>query len=212
MPRRKTPFQKGERYHIYNRGNNSQRVFIVQENYLYFLDAISRFLVPDAVSFRALSLLPNHYHFSIQLLEEFDLSNAMKEALRRYVRGFNARHWRHGHAFEDRFKSVLIDTQEYEDYLTRYIHRNPTEAGLVAKPEDWPFSSYRCYQRGAEFAVSNLEQEKTSRRSRDWKLPVIDTESTLGRFASREDYERFVLADWERSPWKLENGVWRPER
>ena len=51
----------------------------------------------------------------------------------------------------------------------RYIHRNPVKRGLVAKPEDWSWSSYRHYQTGTRGAVE-IESEGTA-RERGWQLP-----------------------------------------
>jgi putative transposase len=212
MPRRKVVFQKGECYHLYNRGNNSQKIFLIEENYHFFLDQLSKFLPADEVDMQAFSLLPNHYHLSLQLIEPFDVSNAMKDFLSKYVRAFNRQHRRHGHGFEDRFKAVRVESNEYQDYLTRYIHRNPLEARLVAEIQDWEYSSYRCYLDGTRSVYNQHADKEPSDRGRAWSSPAINPFQTLGRFRSSADYEAFVLCNWERSPWQIENGLWRPQK
>jgi REP element-mobilizing transposase RayT len=209
MSHRRIPFRKGESYHLFNRGNNSQRIFYVEAQYLGFLDCLGRNLSSDFVLLHALSLLPNHYHISIQMKDDFDLSSAMQRALSEYATTFNKHLGRHGHVFEGRFKSVWLDTVQYQDYLTRYIHRNPVEAGLVTDPATWPFSSYRTYLRGELFVVPDLQSGRLPSRSGGWIIPQVHPGATLQRFESREAYKRFVLCDWERDSWELENGIWR---
>jgi putative transposase len=67
-----------------------------------------------------------------------------------YARYFNKKTRRNGPLWECRFKATAVQTDEYALHLSRYIHLNPTSAGLVAKPEEWEFSSYREYLRGPE--------------------------------------------------------------
>jgi putative transposase len=69
----------------------------------------------------------------------------MARVLNGYSRYFNTKHKRIGPLWSGRFKSVLITNDEQLLHLTRYIHLNPTSAGLVKKPGDWPHSSYKEY-------------------------------------------------------------------
>ncbi len=62
-----------------------------------------------------------------------------------YANYFNLRYHRTGHLFEARFKHVDVTTDEYLVHLSRYIHLNPSSAGLVKKPEEYPWTSYRHY-------------------------------------------------------------------
>jgi putative transposase len=61
MPRRLTPFVASGYYHVYNRGNNRAPIFFQRENYLYFLQAMKRHLLPGA-DILAYCLMPTHYH------------------------------------------------------------------------------------------------------------------------------------------------------
>ena len=58
---------------------------------------------------------------------------------------FNIKHNRSGHLFQGRFYSSIVDKQSYLIAVSKYIHLNPVRAGLVEKPEAWPWSSCRCY-------------------------------------------------------------------
>ncbi len=212
MPIRRTQFQKGERYHLYNRGNNSHKICLIEAHFLQFLDSIGKYLVADTVIFELFSILPNHYHFSIKLKEDFDLSAAMRLALGEYAAAFNKQSRRHGHVFEGRFKSKRIDNTQYQDYLNRYIHRNPVEAGLTSDPFSWPFSSIRTYASGDQPLERELSTGKLPTRREGWRIPQIQASETLERFSSREEYKQFVLSDWDREPWHFENGIWKPVR
>jgi putative transposase len=210
MPRRNTEFTKGESYHLFNRGNNSQKIFLIAENYFFFLDCLITSLPSSSVSIHAFCFLPNHYHISLRLEEAIDVSDAMKNFQRTYAKAFNTRFRRHGHVFENRFKSIHIESADYLDFLSRYIHRNPIEAGLAANPEDWQFSSYLSYLNGEPFKGMSYLKGMPVRKTGGWKVPAIDPSNTLGRFRTRNNYREFVLCDWERYPWQLENGLWTP--
>jgi len=69
----------------------------------------------------------------------------MAKVLNGYSRYFNIKYQRIGPLWESRFKSVLVAADEQLLHLTRYIHLNPTSAGLVKNPEDWEYSSYNQY-------------------------------------------------------------------
>lgn len=88
-------------------------------------------------------IMPTHLHFIIGEEKEEGISKFMANILNSYTRYFNLLHNRKGPLWESRFKKVLVETDEQLLHLTRYIHLNPTTAGLIDKPEDWRFSSYR---------------------------------------------------------------------
>lgn len=108
----------------------------------------------------------------------------MQSAITSYAAYFNLKHKRAGHLFQGRFKHIQIVTDEHLVHVSRYIHLNPTSAGIVKKPEDYPWSSYRHY----------LGQEK---------LNFINEKPILGYFAKKnpvKEYQEFVDAqiDYQR--------------
>ncbi len=60
-------FEQGHLYHIYNQGNNRQRIFFSRENYLFFLEKIKRHVLPYA-DVLAWCLMPNHFHLMVHVL------------------------------------------------------------------------------------------------------------------------------------------------
>lgn len=87
-------------------------------------------------------LMGNHYHLLIETLEA-SLSYGMRHVNGVYTQQFNRRHSQVGHLFQGRFKSILVDRQAYLLELCRYVVLNPVRAGMVEKPEEYEWSSYR---------------------------------------------------------------------
>lgn len=109
------------------------------KNFKQFLDN------EKIINIIAFCLMPTHIHLILQQLEEKGISVFMKNILDSYSRFFNTLHRRKGPLWESRFKHIVVDKDEQLIHLTRYIHSNPTTAGLVKKPEGWQYSSYKEY-------------------------------------------------------------------
>ncbi|MCC5898517.1 MAG: transposase [Phormidium sp. BM_Day4_Bin.17] len=144
MPYRKSKFQVGCYYHIYNRGNNRQLIFFERDNYLHFLRQLRRHLVSHGIDIVAYCLMPNHYHLLVYLNAE-NLSQRMQAFSLSYTKAINQRYQRVGSLFQGRFQAIHVNKEEYLLNLTRYIHLNPVAANLVKNAEDWEFSSCRDY-------------------------------------------------------------------
>ena len=93
----------------------------------------------------AYCLMPTHFHLILKQLLENGITIFLKNLLDSYTRYFNIKYDRKGPLWQGRFKSVLVDNNEYLMHLTRYIHLNPVVDELVEKPENWNYSSYREY-------------------------------------------------------------------
>ncbi|MGE0089953.1 MAG: hypothetical protein AB7S50_10835 [Bacteroidales bacterium] len=68
----KGPIEYGKYYHIYNRGNNFENIFITNEDYLHFLDLYEIYINPIADTF-AWCLMKNHFHLLVQIKEEKEI-------------------------------------------------------------------------------------------------------------------------------------------
>jgi REP element-mobilizing transposase RayT len=143
MPKRKFHLIPGNNYHVYNKAVTDNKLFIEEKNYNIFLSKIKKYLL-DCVDILAYCLMPNHYHLLIQV-KTIELPKAMQQLALSYSASFNKEYQRVGHLFQGRYKLKQIDDQTYLDHLSMYIHLNPSSAGLVRKPEDWQYSSYREY-------------------------------------------------------------------
>ena len=144
MPWRKIPFVEGEYYHIYNRGINRQKIFFQAENYRFFLRRLREHLLPDHAAIIAYCLMPNHYHLLVRP-KSVRFSECMQSFGTSYSKAINKRFDRVGPLFQARFQALHVDQESYLLHLSRYIHRNPLEADLVKRLEEWEFSSYLEY-------------------------------------------------------------------
>jgi putative transposase len=173
MPYRKIEFRAGYYYHLYNRGINRQAIFFCDDNWGYFIKRIRHHFQPELVDVVAYCLMPTHYHLLVHLKTD-DLSKKIMQPFGlSYTKAINRQQGRVGPLFQGPFQAAWVDKDEYLLHLSRYIHMNPVVAGLVARPEDWIFSSYRDY-------IS----------LREGTLPIPD--AVLAQFPSCQAYRTFV--------------------
>ena len=173
MPYRYNPSYKDQYYHVYNRGNNFEKIFFVDKNYHYFLSKVVD-CFGEKIELIAYCLMPNHYHLLVLVRENGALEKAMQRISNGYTKAINKAYNRTGHLFQGPFKNKLIPNNEYLIHLSRYIHLNPLRAGLVRKPEEWKYSSYN---------------EIVNQTSRSFVKASIVTE----QFGDIEAYKRFVV-------------------
>lgn len=90
-------------------------------------------------------IMDNHNHFIIDA-NGADISRVMHAINFSYARYYNLRHERHGHLFQDRFKSKQILSERYMYALSAYIHNNATDIpGYENSPENYEFSTLGAY-------------------------------------------------------------------
>ena len=147
MPYRIVKDFKNNFYHIYNRGNNYQNIFIEERNYKFFINKLFYFFHNKA-SLISYCLMPNHYHLLVKMNDNDQLPKIMQRLSTSYTKSINKAYNRVGHLFQGRYKSKLIPNNDYLLHLSRYIHLNPVKAKLVSKPENWKYSSYNDYVNG----------------------------------------------------------------
>lgn len=130
MPRQARIDVPGQMYHVMSRGIERGRIFIDEEDYADFQERIAVWLNKSGGKCLAWCLMPNHFHFLV-LRGERPLSEMMHHAMTGYAINFNLRHRRAGHVFQNRYKAIICDLEEYLLELVPYIHLNPLRAGLV---------------------------------------------------------------------------------
>ena len=141
MPRHARILADSGVYHVMLRGVNRDALFIENGDYARFLHALSLTKELSGCAVLAYCLMPNHAHLVLRVGDE-PLSSVMKRLGVRYVGWFNRKYKRVGHLFQDRFKSKPVETDDYLGTVLRYVWKNPVAAGLVATPEDYPWSSH----------------------------------------------------------------------
>jgi len=135
-------------FHVLNRGNNRQKIFLDETDFQYYLDLLRRFKEELKFKFYHFCLMPNHTHFIIEPTIEGSLPKIMLKITLAHTRYFNKKYHGVGHVWQGRYKSSLIDKDNYFIWCGLYNELNPVRAGLVKNPEDWKFSSFRYYGLG----------------------------------------------------------------
>ena len=135
---------EGALYHILSRGNDRQDIFLNDDDYKTFLSVLEEMSSRFEVDIFAYVLMSNHYHLLIRT-NESNLSKSMQWLGTTYTRRFNLQHFRSGHLFQGRYKSIIVQNDAYLMQLSCYIHRNPLRAGLVNRLADYRWSSYHAY-------------------------------------------------------------------
>ena len=126
------------------RGINQQQIFEDAEDYEKFLGVLKECKEICEFKLYAYCLMGNHIHLLIKEGTE-SLEQIFKRICGRFVYWYNIKYQRVGHLFQDRFKSEPVDSEKYLFTVLRYIHQNPTKAGLCKYVEDYPYSSYSEY-------------------------------------------------------------------
>lgn len=134
--------------HIIQRGNNRQACFHDERDYRHYLADLRHAATKNDCRVHAYVLMPNHVHLLVTPMAEHGVTHLMQDTGRKYVRYLNHRYQRTGTLWEGRYKSSLIDSEAYLLECMRYIELNPVRGGLVAQPNDYPWSSYASNAQG----------------------------------------------------------------
>ena len=132
-------------YHIMVRSISEVNLYKDEKDKLKYIDYMKK--AQDQFEFKlyAYCLMDNHAHFVIDA-NGADISKIMHFINYKYAIYFNKRHERHGHLFQDRFKSKIVKDDRYLFALTAYVHYNATDLpGYEAEPENYRFSSLGVY-------------------------------------------------------------------
>lgn len=169
--------------HVIARGN--ERGAIVQDDHdrQAFLSIFARAVERYRWLCHTYCLMDNHYH----LVLEVPLGNlplGMRHLNGVYAQRYNRRHHRLGHLFQARYRSILVEKNAYLLSVCRYIVLNPVKAGVVRRPEDYPWSSHR--------AMAGLDQAPAFLTT-DWVL----SQFAPTRRRAQARYRAFVAAGLE---------------
>jgi len=148
----------GAFYHITARGNAKQDIFLNENDYLKFLELLSREITQQQWICFAYCLMKNHYHLLIETPEP-NLVKGMTRLNGSYTQYFNNTNNRVGHLFQGRYKCILVDKENYFLELCRYVVLNPVRADFVDHPSQWKWNSYTATISrvlSPEFLNSNL--------------------------------------------------------
>ena len=189
MPTDIIPVTFGTFFHIYNRGNNRENIFVQPRNYAYFMDLWWKHTSLIAETW-AYCLLRNHFHALVFIRNREELpdknikepSQYFSNFFNAYARGVNLATGRTGALFERPFKRIPVDSENYLIRLVVYIHQNPQKHKFIEDFRDWDYSSY-----------PHLISNAPTRLQRDRMMDL---------FGSQDDFIRIhqeiqPLEDWD---------------
>lgn len=141
-------FSPGTTVHVIQRGNNKGRIFDSARDSGLFLEWLTEAGETYDLAIHAYVLMTNHFHLLATLGSKDSLARTMQSLGIRHTRSFNAAHGRTGTLYEGRYRSCIIDRDDYFLGCSRYIEMNPVRAGLAPSPDVYRWSSYKANASG----------------------------------------------------------------
>ena len=169
-------------YHIMSRSISEVDLYQCDEDKDYYLSLLKRYKDKYRCKIYAYALMDNHVHIYIDPCQ-FDISSFMHSLNTAYVKYFNKKYQRHGHLYQGRFASSIVDNYTYSLTLSAYIHNNPKDIpGYSGREEEYKYSSYGIYTGYREDTEGIVET--------DFILSHFDTDKDL----ARKKYKAFTEA------------------
>ncbi|VAW88514.1 hypothetical protein MNBD_GAMMA17-658 [hydrothermal vent metagenome] len=164
-------------YHVMNRGRGRQHIFHGEDYFHAFFKVLEEAHQRFGLQVLCYCLMSNHYHLLVKT-PEANLGRAMRHISGQYTQRYNKLRKTDGSLFRGRYKAILVEDDSYQLQLSRYIHRNPVDAGVVDQLESYVWSSYPNYVTGLPVPDWLYQQE------------IYDQLSVRSR--RREKYRAFV--------------------
>jgi REP element-mobilizing transposase RayT len=180
MPRQARLDAAGTLHHVIIRGIERRHIVKDDEDRRAFVSRLGRLASETGTAIYAWALMTNHAHILLSS-GPAGLAKFMRRFLTGYAVNYNLRHHRHGHLFQNRYKSIVCDGERYFTELVRYIHLNPLRVGLVVELKE-----LECYPYCGHGVVLGIIRNQ-------WQ----DRDTVLAQFGVREGeakaaYCRFV--------------------
>lgn len=139
--------------HVVQRGNNRQYCFHQEQDRRFYLFHLSRLLPRSDCALHAYCLMTNHVHLLVTPTTPDSCARLMKDIGQLHAQYVNRTYGRSGGLWEGRFRSCLVQTEDYLLACYRYIELNPVRAGLCSHPAAYEWSSYRANAQGVPSAL-----------------------------------------------------------
>ena len=184
-------------YHVLNRGNGRADVFHKDEDFAAFVRLMREANEKIPVRLVGYCLMTNHFHLLLWPHGDGDLSRWMQWLMTAHVRRYHRHYHGSGHVWQGRFKAFAI--QDDDHYLTvlRYVERNPLRANLVARSQDWEWSSLKPTERSGP---PGLLSDGPLAKPAQWTRIVNGVETEAELEALRQSVDRgtpFGDVNWQ---------------
>lgn len=198
MPRSARRDAPGCIHHVTARGIEKRAIFHDDRDRSRFLELLEEVLLEGGATCFAWALMPNHFHLVVRTCDQ-PLRRLMARLNTAYAVGFNLRHDRAGHLFQNRYHSKIVENDEYLLTAIRYVHLNPLRAGIVpdlATLESYPWTGYaglmgqeaaKIPHVGTVLAAFAAEPNEARRRLKAFMaVPVSDQSTAVSRIPIRD--------------------------
>src|SRR5262245_23636204 len=206
MPRAPRCAPGGYVYHALNRAVARLPLFTKDGDYAAFERVLVEALAVHPTRILAYCLMPNHWHFVLWPRADDELSDFLRWLTHTHTPSWHAHYHTAGtgHLYQGRFKAFPVADDDHLYAVLRYVERNPLRAGLVARAEDWPWSSLRCRQSPAECLAPLLEAgplplpadwvERVNRPQTEAELEAVRRAVARGQPLGSEPWQRETAA------------------
>jgi putative transposase len=167
-------------HHVTQRGNRRERTFFEDGDYELYLDLLADAARRFGVAIWSYCLMPNHVHIIVVPADDDALSRTFRYVHRHYTGYINARMRVTGHLWQGRFSSVAMDEAHFVAAL-RYVALNPVRARLVARAQDWKWSSVGAHMAGKDDPYVSVG-------------PALERVGDFARFLGQEFDEQLTYA------------------
>lgn len=131
--------------HVISRSIRKAKIIKDQEDFLAFLKILKTAKQQSGFQLFHYCIMHTHFHLAVMAPDVTLFSKAIQYIKGQYCLKYHAKYHVSGPIWRGRFKSLLIEDENYLKVCGEYIEYNPVKAGLVEQAEDWQFSSSRCY-------------------------------------------------------------------
>jgi putative transposase len=202
MPRRARLVLPDIPLHLIQRGNNRQTCFHTEDDFQFYLHWLHQHASNNGCQVHAYALMTNHVHLLVSANAKSSTADMMKALGQRYAQYVNRKYRRSGTLWEGRFRSCLVHSEGYLLACYRYIELNPVRAGMVARPADYRWSSYRANAHGESNPLLNphvtydaLGTDASSRQEAYRQMFQVQLEPVLVDQIRRATNGNFALGD-----------------
>ena len=153
MPRKPRFNLPGYTQHVFQRGNRNKPCFLNDRDLRFYLKCLQLGCVKYQCALHTYVLMLDHVHMLVTPKVARGVSRLMQAVGRNYVRYFNSRYGKTGALWQGRYKSSLVQDDQYFLRCSLYIEMSPVRAGIAIRPGDYVWSSYRSNALGEKSEV-----------------------------------------------------------
>jgi len=178
-------------YHIINRGNNKDVVFVEEDDYRHYLNTLQRYKKQYGFKLFAFCLMMNHVHLLIKTTEQGTISRIMQSLTIAHTRWYNFKYQRCGHVWQGRFHSPLVSEDDHMLTVMQYIEQNPVRAGMAKSVGEYEWDSYKLNTRRQDsLLIDRCENKVFQKMGHALEERIYNYKTSMARTIPDKEVER----------------------